>query len=81
MTAAGADTGALRDAVFPSRLAMAHMYPAAADSWRIVGYYPVRFKDLWVRYSRTLWAVVRRDQTFTAEAHQEARLRAYLGWQ
>lgn len=71
---------ALCDTVFPSHLQMAHMYPAPADSWRILAYYPVRFRDLWVHYGRTLWRVVRRDRTFIAEARQEARLQDYLGW-
>lgn len=72
--------GVLRNVLFPSRLVMARMYPAPAESWRILGYYPMRFKDLWVRYRRALWQVVRRDQTFITEARQETRLREYLGW-
>jgi len=70
----------LADKLFPSRLVMARMYPAPADSWRILCYYPVRFKDLWMRYSRAMWQVLWRDKTFTADARQEARLREYLGW-
>jgi hypothetical protein len=72
---------ALRDAVFPSRLALAHMYPAPADSWRILGYYPIRFKDLWVNYGRTLWHVARRNHRLMTDARHEMHLRTYLGWQ
>lgn len=72
--------GALRDVLFPSRVVMAHMYPAPEDSWRIFCYYPVRFKDLWVRYSRAMWQLLWRDKALTTEARQEARLREYLGW-
>ena len=71
---------ALWDAAFPSREEIARMYLASAGSWRILGYYPVRFRDLWTRYRRALWQVVRRDKTFIADAHKEARLREYLGW-
>jgi hypothetical protein len=71
---------ALRDALFPSRHAMASMYHAPANSWRILCYYPVRFKDLWVRYSQAMWQLLRRDRKLTTEARQEAHLREYLGW-
>jgi hypothetical protein len=72
--------GALRDVLFPSRVVMARMYPAPANSWRILFYYPVRFKDLWTRYSQALWQLLWRDKTLTTEARQEAHLREYLGW-
>lgn len=71
---------ALRDALFPSRTAMASMYHAPANSWRILFYYPVRFKYLWMRYSQAMWQLLRRDKKLTTEARQEARLREYLGW-
>lgn len=70
----------LRDVLFPPRVEMARVYHLPAESWRILACYPVRFKDLWVRYGRAMWQVVRRDETFTTEARQEARLREYLGW-
>jgi hypothetical protein len=59
---------------------MASMYHAPANSWRILCYYPVRFKDLWVRYSQAMWQLLRRDRKLTTEARQEAHLREYLGW-
>jgi hypothetical protein len=59
---------------------MAVMYHAPADSWRILCYYPVRFKDLWLRHGRVVWRLLRRDKTLTTEARQEARLRDYLGY-
>jgi hypothetical protein len=71
---------AIRDVLFPSRTVMASKYHALADSWRILFYYPVRFKDLWMRYSQAMWQLLRRDRTLTTEARQEARLREYLGW-
>ena len=71
---------ALRDSLFLSRNAMASMYHVPADSWRILCCYPVRFKDLWMRYGRVVWQLLRRDQTLTTEARQEAHLRDYLGY-
>jgi hypothetical protein len=71
---------ALRDGLFPSRTSMASMYHAPANSWRILCYYPVRFKDLWMRYSQAMWQLLWRDKTLTTEARQEARLREHLGW-
>lgn len=70
----------LRERLFPSRHEMASMYHAPANSWRILCYYPVRFKDLWMRYSQAMWQVLWRDKTLTTELRQEAHLRAYLDW-
>ena len=75
-----AKLAALRDVPFPSRASMASMYHAPANSRRILFYYPVRFKDLWMRYGQTMWQLLWRDKTLTIEARQEARLREYLGW-
>lgn len=71
---------ALRDALLPSRSAMASKYHAPASSWRILRYYPVRFKELWRRYRQAMWQVLWRDRTFTTDARYEAHLREYLGW-
>jgi hypothetical protein len=73
--------GVLRSVLFPSRTEMAREYSVSAGGWRILGYYPVRLKDLWVRYRRTLWQVARRDRIFISEARQEAHLREYLDGQ
>lgn len=40
---------------FPSLKEMARMYPAPSDSIRIYFYYPVRIKDLLLRYGRQVW--------------------------
>ena len=71
---------ALCDRLFPSRHEMASMYHAPANSWRILFYYPVRFKDLWMLQSQAMWQLLWRDKTLTTEARQEAHLREYLGW-
>ena len=70
----------MRDALFMPRGVMARLYPAPADSWRILAYYPVRWKDLWVRYRGALWKLATRKREFVEEARNEARLRKYLGW-
>jgi hypothetical protein len=72
--------GAARDSMLLPREAMARLYPAPADSWRIFAYYPVRWKDLWVRYRQSLWKLATRDKEFVEETRKEARLREYLGW-
>ena len=83
----GAGTGAgvagrletLLEAALPPRAVMTRLYPARADSWRILAYYPVRWKGLWVRYRGVLWKLVTRDRAFVEEARKEAQLREYPG--
>ena len=72
--------GVLRDVLFPSRVVMARMYHVPEESWRILCYYPLRCKDLWMRYRQVMWKLLCRDKKLTTEALQEARLREYLGW-
>jgi len=79
-TGAAGKLGAIRDAILLPRAVMARIYPAPADSWRIMTYYPIRLKDLFVRYHRVLWKLATRDTEFVADAQNEARLREYLGW-
>jgi len=66
-------------AAFPSRQAMARMYPSASGSRALLARYPIRWKDLWVRYGGVLWKLATRDREFVADAQSEARLREYLG--
>ena len=79
-TGVGGKLATLREVVFPARAVMARMYPAPANSWRILSFYPVRLKDLWVRYHQALWRMIWRDKPFIADARKEGRLREYLGW-
>jgi len=58
---------------------MASMYHLPEDSWRILCYYPLRFKDLCMRHSQVMWQLLRRDRTLIREVRQEARLREYVG--
>ena len=66
-------------ALFPSRAAMAGMYPAPATSWRILCYYPVRFRDVWRRHAGAMWRLLSRDRELSAAVRHESRLREYLG--
>jgi hypothetical protein len=64
----------------PSPQAMATMYPASPFSKRIYLYYPVRLKDLLLRYGRTTWRLLRHDEEMIALAEQEARGNALVDW-
>jgi hypothetical protein len=66
-------------ALFPSRAAMAGMYPAPATSWRILCYYPIRFRDVWRRHAGAMWRLLCRDRELSAAVRHESRLRDYLG--
>ena len=65
---------------FPSPQAMATMYPASPSSRRIYLYYPVRLRDVLLRYSRTAWRLLRRDKDTTAFAKREDRGNALQNW-
>jgi len=71
----------LRRAILLTPAQISSMYPVAANSWRVLGYYPVPLRDLWRRYRREVWQLVRRDKKFIGTARLEAQLRAYLGWE
>jgi len=70
----------LRRVLFPSREAIARGYLLPRDSWRTLVYYPIRWKDLLVRYRVALWKLATRDSEFIKNARNETRLREYLGW-
>jgi hypothetical protein len=70
----------VRAAVFPSRVALARLYNASPTSWRVIGYYPARWKYLCERYFGAVTRILRRDRTLLEDARREARLRAYVGW-
>lgn len=65
---------------FPSREAMATMYPPPPSSRRIYLYYPVRLKDLLVRYGRSAWRLLRRDEAMLASARREDKGNALVDW-
>jgi hypothetical protein len=64
----------------PSPQAMATMYPASPLSKRIYLYYPVRLKDLLLRYGRTAWRLLRHDEEMIASAEREDRGNALVDW-
>ena len=65
---------------FPSLEVMAKMYPAPADSTRIYFYYPVRLKDLLLRYGRATWQMLRRDEETVALVERENKKAALSDW-
>ena len=65
---------------FPSPKVMARMYPAPPDSARIYFYYPVRLKDLLLRYGRAAWRLLRRDEEMVVLAERENRKTALRDW-
>jgi hypothetical protein len=67
--------------LFPSRQELALSYPARPDSLRICIYYPVRLKDLAVRYGRAAWRAIIGDDRAMAtidQSNREVALRAWL---
>ena len=65
---------------FPSREAMATMYPASPSSKRIYLYYPVRLVDVLLRYTRTAWRLLRRDEATIALSERQDRGNALVDW-
>lgn len=65
---------------FPSRETMATMYPAPPSSGRIYLYYPARLKDVLVRYGRSAWRLLRRDEVMLAAARREDNGNALVDW-
>ncbi|MGA9350203.1 MAG: nucleotidyltransferase family protein [Anaerolineae bacterium] len=70
----------LLKSAFPSPEVMAQMYPALPDSKRIYLYYPVRLKDLLLRYGRAAWRLLRRDEEMLALAKREKEKTALRDW-
>lgn len=65
---------------FPSRSQMALEYPAPADSWRIVLYYPVRLKHLVFKHGRTTWAMARGDVRTRIATDRRGELLSLRDW-
>jgi hypothetical protein len=54
------------------------MYPAASRPLFIYAYYPVRFKDLFIRYGRTTWWLLRGEKRLVAAAERNYTLTNWL---
>ena len=65
---------------FPSPEIMARMYPAPPDSPRIYLYYPVRLKDLLLRYGYAAWRLLRRDEEMVMLVERENKKTALRDW-
>jgi hypothetical protein len=66
--------------VFPSPEVMAQMYPAPPDSPRIYFYYPVRLKDLLLRYGRAAWRLLHRDKEMVMLVERKNNKTALIDW-
>jgi len=53
-------------------------YPVRPDSWQLYCYYPVRVKDLALRYAHTLWRLWRRDHALTATTQSKHTLATWF---
>ena len=66
--------------VFPPKEIMAIIYPVTLSPWRIYLYYPVRWKDLFLKYGRVVWQLLRRDERLVTVTERESRINALLEW-
>jgi hypothetical protein len=57
---------------------IARSYGISPTSKKRYGYYPVRLKDLLMRYGPVLWRLVRHEPVLTAQADRKAHLTAWL---
>jgi hypothetical protein len=64
--------------VFPSKAIMARVYSIPPNSPRIYFYYLVRIKDLLIKYGRTTWRMLRRDEEMAVSVAREATLDEWL---
>ena len=71
---------AVLKSIFPSRQVMAVMYPASPASLRIYFYYPVRLKDLFLRWGRIGWRLLFHDKKIVAVVESENREVALEQW-
>jgi hypothetical protein len=68
--------------IFPNRKEMARLYPVEPDSTKVFLYYPVRFRDLLVRYGRGFWRMFARDKATMESVEHRMKgeeLRKWLG--
>ncbi|MGD2253445.1 MAG: nucleotidyltransferase family protein, partial [Anaerolineales bacterium] len=73
---AGGGLRRLLRSAFPSRQALAKMYPAHPTSPRILLYYPVRWKDLASRYAGLMWRLARGERATTSATEHARRTNA-----
>jgi hypothetical protein len=71
--------GILRRGFLPSRQALGRIYSVPADSPLVLRYYPVRWRDHFVRHGTTAWRMVTRHAPTVDRARQENDLRSWLG--
>ncbi len=70
----------IRDRVLPSREKMATLYPVAANSWRVYLYYPVRVKDLLMRFGGAVWRLASGNARTRAAAVRANEINELRDW-
>ncbi len=65
---------------FPSKEEMTWIYPSASGSPWIYLYYPLRLKELFIRYSRPIWRLLCHDQEMKTLAEQKYKLTPLKEW-
>jgi len=68
------------ESAFPSRQYIAKVYHIHSDSKRVYFYYPVRLKDIVLRYSYIMWRLCRYDKETMALAKLGSRQTALKNW-
>lgn len=71
----------LRDfvrSIFVPKVVLAKNYPVSPNSPKVYLYYPVRFKDVLIRHSRTAWRILQKDPEIAPLADQTRDLLEWL---
>ncbi|PYN78472.1 MAG: hypothetical protein DMD96_21610 [Candidatus Rokuibacteriota bacterium] len=70
----------LMKTVFPSKKALARMYPACRDARWPYRYYAARWRDLLRQYGPSAWQMARRDENVTALVRREHERAILMDW-
>jgi hypothetical protein len=65
---------------FPPPEALSTMYPVSSSSKRIYLYYPVRLKELLMRYGKTVVSLLRSDEAATAHRNSIEKGNELVDW-
>lgn len=66
--------------IFLTRQEMARRYPAPADSWRILLYYPVRLKDLLQTHGQVALRLAQGDAEMQSRASRQNEINTLRNW-
>lgn len=65
---------------FPTRSFLVTRYFVSQNSWRIFLYYPVRIKDLWLRYGRIYWDLITGKNKTVDRANRQYQNDTFKEW-